>query len=435
MPDLLHIALPSRGRSRTVAWSLAILASWGCAASTGASFVPAPEEMPALEAAVAEDPDDLEAAIRLGAGYRAAGDLDSAVRVLEGAYELDPEDPNAVLFLGLAYEDQRRVSDALALYEAYMEVGRSGEVKDQLEGRIQVLRRQELQMAVEAALARESELAGTSPEPSRVAVFPFVYGGTDDALQPLSRAMAEMLSTDLAQSDRLEVLERVQVQALLDEMALAESGFVEEETAARSGYLLGAGRVIQGRIDGNTSALSLEAAVVGVEASGSEQLTTVSRSDEASRLFDMEKELAFDIFESLGIALTTSERERVNQRPTENLQALLAYGEGLLELDRGNYAAARASFEAAAQLDPGFRQAQDASTTAGQAESAETTSTSDVADASMESNADLAPTETVESLVQQAVQRDPVQEVTGTEGAARPLTVIEIILRARGGGE
>ena len=68
-----------------------------------------------------------------------------------------------------------------------------------------------------------------------VAVFPFLYRGSDPALEPLGRALSELLVTDLGQVKRLRVLERARVQVLLDEMDLAERGLVDSTTAARSG--------------------------------------------------------------------------------------------------------------------------------------------------------------------------------------------------------
>jgi len=108
---------------------------------------------------------------------------------------------------------------------------------------------------------------------------------------------------------------------LLDEVALGQSGLVDATTAARGGRLLGAGRVVRGQVSGSEARLRLEAAVVRVGAAG--QPGTVSQEDAGARLFEMEKALAFQIYEEMGVSLTQAERERVGRRYTENLQALL----------------------------------------------------------------------------------------------------------------
>src|SRR5690606_20054840 len=112
------------------------------------------------------------------------------------------------------------------------------------------------------------ELAATPPVPATVAIFPFLVQMRDSTFRPLGRAMAEMLVTDLSQTDRLRVLERLRVQALADEMSLVEEGLIDPATAARGGRMLGAARVVQGSIAGSEAALQLDAAVVGVESAG-----------------------------------------------------------------------------------------------------------------------------------------------------------------------
>src|SRR5690606_30460110 len=139
---------------------------------------------------------------------------------------------------------------------------------------------------------------------------------------------AELLITDLSQTDRLSVLERMHVQALIDEIQLAEAGLVDPATAARGGRLLGAGRIIQGSVGGTEQDLQLTAAVVGVT-TGEPQVESGRGPSPLARFFDAEKALALDIYRVLGIELTPAERERVNRRPTENVRALLLFGLGL----------------------------------------------------------------------------------------------------------
>ena len=72
-----------------------------------------------------------------------------------------------------------------------------------------------------------------------------------------------------------------------------------------------------------------------------------------------EKALAFRLFDALGISLTPAERAAVEQRPTANLAALLAYGRGVQRQVEGDFRAARIEFQRAVRLDPRFRVAAD----------------------------------------------------------------------------
>jgi len=69
---------------------------------------------------------------------------------------------------------------------------------------------------------------------------------------------------------------------------------------------------------------------------------------------EAEKRMVFGIIEELGVELTAAERERISERQTESLDALLAFGRGLAAMDRGDFEAAVQDFEAAVDIDPGF---------------------------------------------------------------------------------
>jgi hypothetical protein len=71
-------------------------------------------------------------------------------------------------------------------------------------------------------------------------------------------------------------------------------------------------------------------------------------------IFDAEKSLAYRLFEELGVTLTPAERAAVEQRPTANLTAFLAYSRGVRDEAFGQYAAAAANFRAAVTADPSF---------------------------------------------------------------------------------
>lgn len=419
-----------------------VLPALACASTGVRPLVPTEAELPTLERQVARDSTNVEALVQLGAGYREAGRLHEAVVVLERATALRVSSGAAVLFLGLTYEDLGRYGDARSTYEAYLGTVTSGALHTEVEARIPVLLRRELQVATAQALLDEATLSGTAPDASTVAVFPFLYDGASEEFQPLGRALSAMLVTDLAQTDRLTVVERLQVQLLLDEIALGATDLVDEGTAARSGFVLGAGNVVQGVVGGDQELLTLEAAVVRVD-EGVGPAPDISEADEVERLFDMEKRIALAIYESLGIELTVAERERVNRRWTESLQALLEFGRGLEAEDRGDYALAATHYRRAAQIDPAFSAATTRAEPAQRMSEATTTSTQDLANSATEElMLDPGYTEFVDvdavlegaqTMVPTSESRDPVAEATGKEGF-RP-GILNIRVRRPGGGD
>jgi len=401
------------------------------AGACGGPGVPRPAPAPAvatLEARAARDPGSAEAAVLLGAAYRDAGRLDDAARVLAGAHRRAPRDARAMLLLGLVLEDRGDLAGARALYTAFERGGASRRLRNQLRDRTALLERRARQAEVRDAVAHEARLAATPARPGTVAVFPFLFAGGDESLRPLERALAEFLVTDLSQTGRLEVVERARVQLLLDEIGLAASGRIDPATAARGGRLLGAARVVQGRLGGTQAALEMEVRVARVTPAGARpDGNAVGQRGGVRELVAMQKRLALGIYERLGVDLTPAERERVLRRPTENLQAVLAYGRGLEAADAGDFARAADHFTQAATLDPAFAAARAQARTAEGAGRAASVSTAQVlAEPRAEPGAEL---EAVRALVPSPGERDPFAEAVGREGFGGSGTWVELILR------
>jgi tetratricopeptide (TPR) repeat protein len=409
---------------------LVALGSSACFLAGHPASAPSAGEVSALEAQAAAHPADTQTALRLAAAYRAASRLDDARVLLERTVANAPRNDAAVLLLGLAYEDLGRFADARALYEKQSGAGSTGTMRKRVQGRLALVRRQEMVAAAREALARESALADAPPAPGTVAVLPFDFAAADSTLRPLGRALADMLTTDLSQTDRLTVLERSRVQALLDEMALARSGLVDAPTAVRSGRMLGTGQVVQGRISGGGSqALRLDAQLVRVNADAAP--LPVSSETDVRQVLDAEKAVALGLYEQMGVRLTPAERERVSRRPTENLQALLAFGQALEREDAGDFAGAAAFYRRAAALDPAFGAARQKAAGSEAAAGAASTTTTVLAGAltlEVTMPASL-PGLAIEDVAPLPVARDPASEGLGREQVGKTRSGIEIIVK------
>jgi tetratricopeptide (TPR) repeat protein len=75
------------------------------------------------------------------------------------------------------------------------------------------------------------------------------------------------------------------------------------------------------------------------------------------QFFRLEKELAFEIIEHLGVGVTQEERDEIRKIPTESLPALLAYCRGLAYVDQGMYQEAADEFGKAVSADSNFQEA------------------------------------------------------------------------------
>ncbi|RMH16574.1 MAG: hypothetical protein D6701_08715 [Gemmatimonadetes bacterium] len=312
-----------------------------------------PADVPRLQSAVAEAPDDFDLQTQLGIALYRSDRFEEARDVLTAVVESGEAGGAAYLFLGLANESLEDWTAARQAYSAYLDAGRWDPLKEQIRDRLLLIARNELRAQARQALAQESELTTQPPTPRTVAVFPFRLVSDDESLEPLQVALADMMITDLSISNAVTVLERTQIQSLLDEMALSEAGYTEAATGARAGRLLRAEHVVQGALTTlGDETLRFDADVLNTERASS--AGRISDEDRLEALFDMEKEVVFRVLEVLGAELTPAERQAINENRAENLLAFLAYGQGLQALDRGDYQAAQQFFDQAVQLDPGF---------------------------------------------------------------------------------
>ena len=314
-----------------------------------------PAEIPSLKAQAVQQPRNAQIRFRLAAALMAAGRCDSAVVVATAGEMLAPGEALGAMVVGGCQEKDGRYDLAYATYadfaSRYPQARGIGAVRalGQLSLRAQAAQTAKL------ALARESTLTAQPPEPATLAILPVTIAG-DSSLQPLSRGLAEMLTSDLAMVRSLRLLERLQIGTLLDELKLAQSARADPATAARVGRLLRAERMVQGvaAITLNGS-VRMSAAVVrgdGTVRSGAQVNGTFKQ------LLDLEKQLVFGLATQLGIQLTDAERQRILRQGPKNLAAFLAYSQGLEALDRGDYRGAAAAFGAAARADPSFQAAQ-----------------------------------------------------------------------------
>lgn len=219
-------------------------------------------------------------------------------------------------------------------------------------------------VAAGSAIARERGMTG--PAARTLGVLPFASAVGDTALTPLAYALADLLTTDLARSARLTLVERARLGDVLRELDLAAAGRVDAATAPRVGRLLQAHRLVVGSLGilGDARPLAsgagtLRLSVRLADVRTGEVAQAIDARAPTADILAAEKALAFRLFDALGVPLTPAERAAVEQRPTANLAALLAYGRGVRDQIEGDLRGATEEFRRAQRLDPGFRAAAD----------------------------------------------------------------------------
>ncbi|TVP74484.1 MAG: hypothetical protein EA352_10730 [Gemmatimonadales bacterium] len=415
---------------------LLLLAVGACATGPIPGGVPSPEEIPDLEQSLSEAPGERTTILRLGAAYLEGDRPADALALLEGP----SADDDVALFLKAgaleALEEWERARTAYDRVRA--ESDRSDLVTASTE-RAAWVRRQQLRSDVAMSLDREAELADQAPDGASVAVFPFVWEGAETEFTPLSRALAEMLVTDLGQVEGIQVLERLRIQMLLDEIALSDADRVDPATAVRSGRILGAGRIVQGRMGGGEELISVLAGLV--DATDETSVAEVDDGDAVAAFFDLQARIALGILQEMGIQVSDEDRERILLPPTTSLEALLLWGRALEAQDDGDFAGAAALFQAAAAEDPEFQDAADRAVESEQLERQAAVNprtfgsgvVGGLPDDPLGSRADpdrvRIAYQPIEGLIPGPDVRDPGPELLGNEGIGSGTTLLDIILR------
>ncbi len=431
--------MPLPRSARALALAAACLTG-GCGLPQVGVPVPAPETAPQLRVALAADPNNADLSWRLASSLRAGRETAEARGVVDAALARSPDHAPNVHLLGVMLEEEGDYAAALASYERFLTLDGVEPLVDDVRDRVTVLRRRMLEESVQAALDGEDELTGDRVSGS-VAIFPFVYTGSASGNQPLGRALTHMVVTDMAATERLSVLERLEAQLIADEITLSAQGLIDPETAVRAGRLLRAERVVQGQVGGDAASIDIEALISQF---GSDDLPRVEEADQLDRFFEVEGRLVIGLFGAMGIELTAAERERVGRNRTANLQALLAFGLGLEAQDAGRFSEAREQFETAITLDPQFTDAEVALREATALEEAEDDDPDEFAglggelirpdpwEAWLDRRGTYLP---IEGIIPDVGGRDPYTEVVDDERISPTTGTVIIVIPRPGGGQ
>ncbi len=302
------------------------------------------------------DSKDFEALKNLSVYYMQTHDNDKARYYLGEAMDINSDDPELIFYKGLNLEFYNEQGKAASYYAKYKDVPEDSPFREMLEGRYLWIKRQENFSDVKLLIQNEKDLTFQNVSDSTIAVFPLIYTGTNKDYAPLSRGFSEMVSIDLAKLKTITVLERVRIQAVLDELKLSQSGVVDQSTAPRVGKILKAGTIVSGDYDvSNNGDFKIDLGSWAVQTS--QRKSWVNKTGSIKDFFVLQKQVVFDFLEQNGFQLTQEEKENIAYIPTQNLESFLAYSKGLLQEDAGNFQQAGQFFNQASQLDPNFRDA------------------------------------------------------------------------------
>jgi TolB-like protein len=206
----------------------------------------------------------------------------------------------------------------------------------------------------------QEEKAIKAPPAQNTLAVPYFQNKTGQAdLNPLQKGIAIMLTTDLSKLKEFQVLERVRLQALVEELGLGVSGLVEPNTAPRVGKLLGAHWLIGGNL-GKGKGEQIQIQSNPLDVTTQNILGQPITEGLLTELFRMEKDLLFEIIKLLKIEVTPEEEKELRKPCSISHKALMALFKGIDASDRGNYEKAAQFYELALKEDPNICEASEA---------------------------------------------------------------------------
>lgn len=311
-----------------------------------------------LEEVIARDSLAAKAYARLARTAFRRVDYQKCIELSRRAGELgvDPT-PEFIYSLGSSYGRTGNYEEALTTFSAYEKSQEGDSLSSLIAAESYYYESKLYEQFARQAVASETALDSVALNDSVVAVLPFTNAGGVEGYEALSKAMADMVITDLSQVQALRVVERTKLAKLYEEMALDQAGLTQDAGRERVARLLRASRVVAGMYRvGDSSTIRIKGGYIVV--ASEKRVSAEPISGNLERFFELEKQFVFSVIDGMGIVLSEEERKQVQVVKTEDLLALLAYGEGLDARDRGDFAAAGKAFGRAAEIDPSFSEAQ-----------------------------------------------------------------------------
>lgn len=285
----------------------------------------------------------------LALAHAATGERDEAVRILHRIEEAGDDFAAGLVHAALgateeafeAFSRAEPLSDwpTLAVRHLYQNVW--SRFRDDL-------RFEELRRRVDAAWGVAAPEVGSARlNPTGVAVLPFQELGGNDESAFFASGLHDDLLTKLSRVGTLTVISRASVTRF----------FAERSSIPEFARTLGVGTIVEGvvRLAGRRVRLNIQ--LIDARTEALRWAETYDRELTADNVFDLQNELAEKITAHLETRVTATERERVERRPTRDLEAFRLYAHGRQQLDLRSEEGMRAAlgyFRRAVDQDPSY---------------------------------------------------------------------------------
>jgi len=301
---------------------------------------------------VAKNPDKKDTWRDLAFAYYKKGEYANALDAINKA---DQANPSTFLCRGLILEASGDDEQAIKAYSDALTLNPNERTRALINSHLDVLIRTSLQSEIDNAVAQESTLVSSDIPDNTIAVVKFDGTLLPKETAPIAAGIGEFTMVDLSKVEALRLVERLKVEILLKELEIGSSQAVDPAQAPRVGRLLGSKSVVTGKLVGaGIERFRLDGALVNTLDASSKLTEPGEAGLVLDQILQVQKAMVFDILEYLGVQPTEADRDSIMTKPTESLEAFLAFSRGLEFMMQGMYEEAIEQFELALKYDGNF---------------------------------------------------------------------------------
>ena len=213
--------------------------------------------------------------------------------------------------------------------------------------------------------SKKAAKAAAADKP-RIAVLYFDYSGNDEEMGFLRKGMAQMLVTDLSASDERQIVERIDLEAVLKELKLGRTKAIDAKSRNKIGKLLGARYLVTGGYFEFRGSLRVDAKIIDVELGTTKSFSAQASPDNFMKIeADLTRKLHAELL-TLNKAKTSAAKQKPRKvakhrtkTPKVAARTVARYGRALDALDNGKKKLAASELETVTREAPHFKPAID----------------------------------------------------------------------------
>jgi tetratricopeptide (TPR) repeat protein len=265
---------------------------------------------------VNSDADNYYANFGLGIVFYNLKDPENSIKYLEKANSLEPKKSEIKYYLGLCYENQKKYDNALFCYGYYKDENIDSRYKSDMEKRYIGTLKLKYKEEAQSLILRENQIKGEQGE-NTLAILSFENNSGNPEYDPLKQGFPTMFITDFSLIPQLKIIERLRLQALLDEIVLNKQETFDQNTAQKAGRLLAAKQILRGSFKiTKENNLTLDLAII--ETQTGEVKYPVSQTEKLENFYRMEKDIVLSMVSNMGIMIPDNIRQKILIIPTES---------------------------------------------------------------------------------------------------------------------